>query len=525
MKKEYILDHAGIDTISNAVGSFFAEKGADRRKAIEVRLSLEEYLLRIHEVMPGARVFLDTRKRFGFFSIEVCYQGEEYDPTTIRNEEYTFSALLLQRMDIMPSWDYRRGINRLRFRLLATNRHNSILAVLFAMTISILFGILGRFVPEIIRTELDADFLIPVSQAFLGLLNTFAGIMVFFIILSGITGIGDTGSLGKIGKTVFPGFLLGVLVSSILAMIIAALAFGPQVAQPAAGSSQVQSILKMFFDILPADPVTPFQQGNILQIIVIAIIAGIVLLGLEKPRQHMGVLINDITVLLQNIIAMICRFTPVFVFVSFLHLIWSGSAGKIIQLWKPLLVIIVSNSLFALVLLLRASLRLGVSPGVIIRKVMPAATIAFGAGSCMAAYSDATRDCREKLGIDQGLIDFAFPIGIVLYMPPIATVFSVLIIFIASMYGVSVNLGWYLIGAITSTMLAYAIPPVPGACLTCYGILFAQMGLPVEGLGLAAAFDVLMRSISAGFIILQIMLSLVSDAKKLDMIDHDRVLH
>jgi hypothetical protein len=44
------------------------------------------------------------------------------------------------------------------------------------------------------------------------------------------------------------------------------------------------------------------------------------------------------------------------------------------------------------------------------------------------------------------------------------------------------------------------------------------MGLPVEGLGLAAAFDVLMRSISAGFIILQIMLSLLSDAKKLDMI-------
>ena len=156
---------------------------------------------------------------------------------------------------------------------------------------------------------------------------------------------------------------------------------------------------------------------------------------------------------------------------------------------------------------------------------MPAAIIAFGAGSCMAAYSDATRDCREKLGIDQGLIDFAFPIGIVLYMPPIATVFSVLIIFIASMYGVSVNIGWYLIGAITSTLLAYAIPPVPGACLTCYGILFEQMGLPAEGLGLAAAFDVLMRSISAGFIILQIMLSLVSDAKKLDMIDHDRLLH
>ena len=518
MKKEYILDHSAIDTISNAVDGFFAENGADRRKAIEVRLSLEEYLLRLHELMPETRIFLDVRKRFGVFSIEVCYEGGEYDPTSIRNEDYTFSAMLLQRMDIMPSWDYRRGINRLRFRFSAANRYNSLLATLAAMLFSALLGILGGFVPEIIRTELDTDLLIPVSQSFLGLLNTFAGVMVFFIILSGIIGIGDTGSLGKIGRTVFSGFLLGVLMSSILTMICAALAFNPQTAQPAAGSSQIRSILKLFFDILPADPVTPFQKGNILQIIVIAIIVGIVLLGLEKPRQRIGVLINDVTVLLQNVIAMICKLTPAFVFVSFLHLIWSGSAGKILQLWKPLLVIIVSNSLFAIVLLLRASCRLKVSPGVILRKVMPAAVIAFGAGSCMAAYSNATRDCREKLGIDQGLIDFAFPVGIVLYMPPIASVFSVLIIFIASVYGVGVNIGWYMIGAITSTLLAYAIPPVPGACLTCYGILFAQMGLPVEGLGLAAAFDVLMRSISAGFIILQIMLSLLSDAKKLDMI-------
>ena len=88
MKKEYILDYSGIDTISNAVGSFFAKKGADRRKAIEVRLSLEEYLLRLYELMPEARIFLDTRKRFGVYSIEVSYQGEAYDSTSIRNEDW-----------------------------------------------------------------------------------------------------------------------------------------------------------------------------------------------------------------------------------------------------------------------------------------------------------------------------------------------------------------------------------------------------------------------------------------------------
>ena len=146
MKKEYILDHSAIDTISNAVDGFFAENGADRRKAIEVRLSLEEYLLRLHELMPETRIFLDVRKRFGVFSIEVCYEGGEYDPISIRNEDYTFSAMLLQRMDIMPSWDYRRGINRLRFRFSAANRYNSLLATLAAMLFSALLGILGGFV-------------------------------------------------------------------------------------------------------------------------------------------------------------------------------------------------------------------------------------------------------------------------------------------------------------------------------------------------------------------------------------------
>lgn len=104
-------------------------------------------------------------------------------------------------------------------------------------------------------------------------------------------------------------------------------------------------------------------------------------------------------------------------------------------------------------------------------------------------------------------------------MPPIAAVFIVLSIFVASVYGSGVSIGWYLMGIVTSTLLAYAIPPIPGACLTCYGILFAQLGLPAEGMRLAVAFDVLMRSVSAGYIILQIMLELLTDAKKLNMID------
>ena len=74
-----------------------------------------------------------------------------------------------------------------------------------------------------------------------------------------------------------------------------------------------------------------------------------------------------------------------------------------------------------------------------------------------------------------------------------------------------------------SSVLAIAVPPVPGAMLTCYGILLSQLGIPSEGLLLAAAMDIIMDFVFAGFIIVHLMIEMVLQAASLDMLDRSTI--
>ena len=58
--------------------------------------------------------------------------------------------------------------------------------------------------------------------------------------------------------------------------------------------------------------------------------------------------------------------------------------------------------------------------------------------------------------------------------------------YFAQEYGVEVNPVWFIIAVITSSLLAIALPPLPGVGLMLYSTMFAQMGIPVEAIVLAS---------------------------------------
>lgn len=51
---------------------------------------------------------------------------------------------------------------------------------------------------------------------------------------------------------------------------------------------------------------------------------------------------------------------------------------------------------------------------------------------------------------------------------------------------------WLVVAALVSGILTIATPPIPGGALSCYTVLFAQLGIPVEGVALAISIDLIM---------------------------------
>ena len=149
--------------------------------------------------------------------------------------------------------------------------------------------------------------------------------------------------------------------------------------------------------------------------------------------------------------------------------------------------------------------------------------IALTTASSSAAFGVNMNCCEEKLGINSRITNFGIPLGIVMYMPGTAINFLIVGMYMAECYQVEMNLSWMLIAILISGILAIAAPPVPGGGLTCYTVMFLQLGIPEEALALTMTldliFDFVATAVSQTF--LQAELVLLSD--KLGLMDRKRL--
>ena len=522
LKEQMNLQPENIDCFSHRMTEVLSGRGLGKQDVLRLRLTLEELLLRIRDRFGEDTVCaMKISRTFRNLSVEVTYGGEAFDPTPGNREEgEAWSEIILENMGLAPAWSYARGANRLVIHPPADSRKGTF-SFFLSIGAGILFGFLGMLLPDSFRNAAAETVLTPVFNAFLGLLSTFTGLMVFFSIASGICGISDTASFGKIGRVMlarFCGltFLWSAIISG-LCMLFYSVYFGTIVE----GQSQISQILSFIYGILPGDPFSAFTRGDFRQIVFLAIFIGTALLILGAKAEGIRKGVEQMNSLFQLLVKRVCGFLPVFVFVTLLRLIWSGSVQMLTGLWKPLLVCVTACAVLIVVKACVTGLRLHIRPRLMIRKLVPTFLISFVTSSTAAAFTPTKENCENRLGISPKLTQVGIPIGNVLCMPAATAAFLSIIFYLAEIYQTPVDMGWILTTVLLTAIIAIAMPPIPGALLTCFGILLSQLSIPAEGIvavGILSAFlDMLCTA--AGNSYLQMELS--GQAKKLDLLDEE----
>ncbi len=520
--KEYRLDNEAIRQAVDDVDPFLEREKVDRQNALRLRLTLEELLLCLREREDAPESFrLSTGRRFGKSSILLRYGGAAFDPTAGTDENETWQSQILTNLGLSPVWSYRSGKNTVALDLPGAHGMSTLLRLLIAAVAAVAVGIAGSCLPEAIRLGLNDYLLTPLFHAFLGLISTLAGFMIFLTVTSGIFGIGDTASLSRIGKTTLPRFLATAFASAALAATATLPFIRLRMDAPAQGESQIGKITEMIFDILPKNPVRPFLEGNMMQIIVMAVLAGVVLLILGDRMKRVTALIEDLGSAIRMMMEIICKLIPLFVFVSMVKQIWTGASEDMLGLWKPFCAFLLAAATLILLVLLMTCLRTKTSPALLLRKALPAFAVAITTASSMAAFPNSETDCVKQMGIRKKLFDFGFPIGMVVYMPGPAIEFTVVPIFLAETYGVKTNVFWYIMAGFLGAVLSIAVPPTPGAGLTCYGILLTQLNIPMEGMLMAVALNIVFDFLCTGIDVLLLQWELLCQADILHMLDHE----
>ncbi len=520
---DYELTAKAVDDISDSINGFLVSLSIERRNILRIRLTMEEMLLRIKDnQQEPLQISLGLGKRYGKPVVNLKYEGQPFDPTEGNAEHW--NDRILASAGLLPTWNYRGKTNLLSIRFDETGGHSTLFYIMIAALAAVIIGAAGHFLPQETKAGMDEILLAPLMGGFLGLLNTFAGIMIGFTIISGVLGVGDSSTLGKIGKGLLLRLFTICLAISAFALCFASVFLNLRISSSGgSGVSQLSQISKMIFGILPSNPISPFLNCNTMQIIVIALFAGVGLLTLTEQGQHLRIVVEECTKLTQLITSAICRLTPLFVFTALLRQIWSGAATQLFTLWKPLLLIIGAGLVTTALMLIITGIQAKCSPFLLLKKLIPPFLVAFTTASSMSAFSTGMETCEKKLGIDRSFLEFALPVGSVIYKPVSLCMLCALSCSLAELYGLEVNPAWFIMAWLTATLLSIAVPPIPGAALTIYSILFSQLGISSDALLLAAALDVVTDFFDTGFNVLLLNLEMVRESVIMHRIDREKL--
>lgn len=519
---EYDLNSVTIEEISTHVQEYLNKLGEEPRNIQRNRLMIEELLLRIRDASDTTmRIRVMIGRHFGRHVFQISYKGAAFDPTEASQEDNP----ILETIGLTPIWGYRKQINTVSQTISGKAKRGRLFKILLAIVMASLLGYLGTFLPDTFRTTVDESFLSPLTNCFLGLLATFSGIMIALTITSGVLGVGDTSTLSRIGKNVILRFFLISFVTSIVALLAAYPFFELATGGSGEGPTlQLKEITGVFFNILPTNPIDPFLKGNSLQIIVIGLFVGVGLLALGERTKTVRDFVQEGASLSQWLTSSVCSMVPVFVFVALLHQIWSGNIRVLLSVWRPLLIIIGISVVWMVILFMFTSIRLKCSPPRFLKKILPVFVIGITTGSSMTVFATGMDICEDKLGIDSSYVKFSYPMGNVMYMQGTVAYLTILSLFFAETYHLEVNLMWFVMTVLSATLLAIAVPPIPGAALMLFTILFSQLGIPMEALVMATAMDIVCDFFDTGVNVFLLVLEVVSGARSMKRIDRTRLL-
>ena len=517
---KFELNLTNIDKASQTVTDFLSNEKVAPKEVQRIRLSVEEILLKYFDAAGnGVNFEVITSKRFRTLKVELAVAGDSIDPFADGDGEGTILNNLLANLGLAPTWRYRNGKNIITFTAKKQRKMSQISQLGIAIFAAIALGSICLMLPDKVSTFISASLVTPLFDTFMGLLSAIAGPIIFLSVAWGICGIGDMATFGKIGKKMIGRFLLVSVIVGAVMTVLFALFFKTSASGGAA--FEFSDLYEMILDIVPDNLFSPFIEGNSLQIIFIAIIVGLTMLFLGSRIPVVMSFIDQLNIIMQTIMGTVSAFIPFFVFGSIFNMIVGGNLLSVAKSYKLIVVMLLGDLVLMAAYLFLVSFRKKVAPFTLLKKLMPTYIIGLTTASAVAAYQTNISTCEKKLGIDKKLIDIGIPLGQVIFMPGAIVLFVAAAFGMAETYGVAITPIWMLTVFIISVILAIAAPPVPGAALTCYTILFMQLGIPTEAIAVVIALNVILEFVATAVNLFCLQTELVELSGSLQILKAD----
>ena len=212
----------------------------------------------------------------------------------------------------------------------------------------------------------------PLFTLILNLLRTISSPMIFLAICWGIFNIGDMTMMGRIGKKVIGRIAALSFLVSAGATVCLLWLFPLELSSGGAALSGFSTIYQIILDIVPSDIISPFLNGNTLQIIFLGAAVGIALLILGDRAAAVRTFIEQTNEVVQFLMEAIGDLIPLFVFFSLFALLGSDFGSELSGILKAIVITYALCPLMCLVFIGILAARRRVSFRLLVQKLLPA---------------------------------------------------------------------------------------------------------------------------------------------------------
>lgn len=320
--------------------------------------------------------------------------------------------------------------------------------------------------------------------------------LVLCSLVMGSAGIEDVTKLGRIGIKTLAFYLLTTAFAVVLALV------GGNIINPGKGiqleniattavkTPETKPFVDILLDMIPINPIEALATGNMLQIIVFAILLGVALSLLGEKASNVKKLFEEGNSISLKLVELIMKLAPLGVYGLIAKTFTTLGYVALIPLFKYFIGVVIILFIHCLVTYQGILILFGkYNPIKFFKGFAPTMMIGFSTASSSACLPSSLKTVQENFGVSKTISSFTIPLGNTINMDGTAVMQGIATIFIAQIYGKDLTMAHYISIILTATLASIGTAGVPGVGVIMLGMVLVQVGLPLEGIGLVMGID------------------------------------
>ena len=373
--------------------------------------------------------------------------------------------------------------------------------IFIALIAGAIFGIiLCYLVPSgHVRDDIVVEgILYVIGQGFIRLMKMLVVPLVFCSLVCGSMAIGDTKKLGTVGVRTLIFYLFTTALAITVALTVGNI-IDPGVGLDmsaiktnAADVAQMEatSLTDTLLNIIPDNPVNSLASGSMLQIIVFALIIGVILAKLGDRAETVSNFFGQFNDIMMEMTMMVMSLAPIGVFCLISRTFANIGFSAFLPLGKYMIGVLLALAIQCLIVYLGLlKVFTGLNPIKFIKNFFPVMAFAFSTATSNATIPLSIDTLAKKMGVSKKISSFTIPLGATINMDGTAIMQGVAVVFAAQAFGIHLTMTDYITVIGTATLASIGTAGVPSVGLVTLTMVFNSVGLPVEAIGLIMGID------------------------------------